>query len=133
MKKNATLTKNNKIVKIVIIIWMILGALFILKIGNSLMGLSTLKDAYRKSFEGYSENVRYQRQTKEAYNSYLEGLKNNDDVIIRTYFSQKYLTRILIFMIIELPYISLAVDFFKYIDDNYEFQKEIQVVRGSYD
>lgn len=133
MKKNATLTKNNKIVKIVIIIWMILGALFILKIGNSLMGLSTLKDAYRKSFEGYSENVRYQRQTKEAYNSYLEGLKNNDDVIIRTYFSQKYWTRILIFMIIELPYISLAVDFFKYIDDNYEFQKEIQVVRGSYD
>ncbi len=130
MKKNATLTKYSKKGKLVIIIWMIVGLLFILKIGNPIISLSTLKDTYRNSVTNYSENTKYQKETQNAYNTYLEGLKNSDDVIIRAYFSLNFWMKALTFIIIELPYITFAIKLVEYVDDNYDFQKEPTRVRG---
>lgn len=103
--------------------WMLLAGMFITKVTGPAVNLFILGDNHQYAQETYSDAAWEKKdQAYLEYNSYSNELINNDDDIVRFFFSQNTLVKLVIYASAFAPYIILI----KFIYDCHQEDKRIK-------
>lgn len=114
------LKRYSKAVKIIYIVWIIIGTLFILKLSHPLITRSQLQENYYKTYEEKIDGNSYSKIAYHTYKDYDNSLKESDDPIYHFYFNLNRIIQIFIIVIALFPYILVAIFYFIKIENYYE-------------